>query len=104
MSEKKKYKITIEVMDIKGFCPIYKKGDQMVVEGSALNLKETDALCLKAVESWNGMTLVYAKGDDEAVKEWEAGEGWGITLRCPEPGEPYAPHGVVFFRVKRVPK
>ena len=95
------HKTVIEVTKITGKCPVYKVGDKAVIENSALNVKETDALCLKAIGNAN-YWLVYDAGDEDDIK---AGTVEGFDeYKCPELGEPYTPYGPVFFRMYSIPK
>ena len=96
-----RHKTVIEVTKISGKCPIYKVGDKAVIEDSALNLKETDAVCMKAIGHWNYWLLYDAGGEEDA----KAGVVEGFDeFQCPELGEPYTPYGKVFFRMRRIPK
>lgn len=41
--------LEIEVCEVKGFCPVHKVGDRIVIEGAKILLEETDALCVRAL-------------------------------------------------------
>lgn len=88
----------IEVADIKFTCPIYKKGNRLVFDGPLLNLKETDAVCMHAIQSlaWR---LIWERGDEGCLREGEE-EGWSWFI-CPLPGEPYTSCGRAIFRFRR---
>ena len=43
--------LIIEVAEIKGKCPVYKKGDKIVVDGPEIVLEKTDAICIHALAS-----------------------------------------------------
>lgn len=47
----KTYTLEITVFDIKGRCPVYKKGDKIIVDDSEIILSETDALCTHVLSS-----------------------------------------------------
>ena len=38
----------IEVEEVRGKCPVYKKGDKIVTDGPRIVLHKTDALCIHA--------------------------------------------------------
>ncbi len=92
--------LIIEVEEIRGRCPVYKKGDCMVFRGGYnLDVKETDALCSHAVASLlpflsslsRGVSpkeLGLARGDDDA------------RVNCPDPGQPYTHGGTVRLRIR----
>jgi uncharacterized repeat protein (TIGR04076 family) len=42
-------KLIIEVAEIRGKCPVYKKGDKIVIDGPEIVLEETDAICIHAL-------------------------------------------------------
>ena len=96
------YKTIVEVTKVKGKCPIHKEGDKIVIKNSAIDLKETDAVCLKALTTGLlGWYLIWERGSEEQLKVALADgcESW----RCPEVGEPYSPYGPVLFKIRRVP-
>jgi len=39
----------IEVAEIKGKCPVYKKGDKIVIEGQRIVKDKTNAICIHAL-------------------------------------------------------
>ena len=39
-------KLIIEVVEIRGKCPVYKKGDKIVIDGPEIVLEKTDAICI----------------------------------------------------------
>ena len=43
--------LIIEVAEIKGKCPVYKKGDNIVIDGPEIVLEKTDAICIHALAS-----------------------------------------------------
>jgi len=97
---KAKYRVIVEAKRIKGRCPVYKEGDKFVLDGDLLNLKETTAVCMKALQSYP-FWCVYARGSDSVAHH--VGEIHGeIEFACPMPGEPYTPCGTVIFRSRRV--
>jgi uncharacterized repeat protein (TIGR04076 family) len=43
--------LEIEVVEVRGRCPVHKVGDKIVVAGPKIVLEETDALCTHALSS-----------------------------------------------------
>lgn len=108
-----KNRVILEVHKIKGRCPIYKKGDKLVIDPipdedvSIVNLKMTDAICPRifgtALISYF-MYFEHAKpGPDEEKKmAWQKALG-PAYFRCPEVGEPHSRTGYVIFKMYGVP-
>jgi len=53
--------LEIEVVEVRGYCPVYKVGDKIVIEGPRIVLEKTDALCIHALS----VLLHYAVALDE---------------------------------------
>jgi len=95
--------LEIKVHEIKGLCPVYKKGDRIVVDDQGIVLEKNDALCTHALS-----TLLH----DTAILE----HNWcpvklGLTtkkdsehayMQCVDPGKPYTDGGTVVFRCNKV--
>lgn len=43
--------LEIKVHEIKGLCPVYKKGDRIVVDDQGIVLEKNDALCTHALST-----------------------------------------------------
>jgi len=41
--------LEINVVEVRGKCPVHKVGDKMVIDGPKIVLEETDALCIHAL-------------------------------------------------------
>ena len=94
--------LEVEVKDIKGNCPVYKKGDKIVIKSPNIVMENTDALCTHALPtilhyalileySWCPLKLGLTKKDDQDH----------AYFQCLDPGEPYTSGGTVIFRVTR---
>jgi uncharacterized repeat protein (TIGR04076 family) len=94
--------LEVEVHDIKGPCPVYKKGDRITIQNPNIILEKTDALCTHALPtilhyalileySWCPFKLGLTKEDDQDH----------AYFQCLDPGTPYTSGGTVIFRVKR---
>ncbi len=74
-----KYKVVVKAKDSK--CPFIKEGDQFVIEGTMLNLKETDSLCTVALSSMN--YSLYMMSNVKDPKSFGRSEVY--CLQCPDP-------------------
>jgi len=95
--------LEIRVHEIRGFCPIYKIGDRIVVDGPRIVLEETDALCTHALSTILHYTTVLEH-------RWCPVE-LGLTtkrdrkhayVQCVDPGKPFTDGGTVVFRFKKM--
>lgn len=92
-------RVVVEVVDVKGKCPVYKKGDKIVIDGGTVNLEETDAICTRIFGTGLlSYTLLMEKGHKEQMDEVKG----GMYFKCPPPGEPYTELGHVVFRMFRM--
>ena len=81
------------VEEIRGTCPVYSKGDRIVISGPNIVLTESDALCTHALST----ILHYTTVLEHAWRPVELG------LTTPEdPGPPYTKGGTVIFRCQRI--
>ena len=91
-------KIVTKVVEIKGFCPVYKKGDKIVFdEGYKLNLEETDAVCIHSLAS----ILPYYNAIYRGISPKDMGLGEGY-VQCLDPME-YTKGGTVIFKIEVKP-
>ena len=74
-----KYRVTARARDSK--CPYVKEGDKMVIEGTMVNLKETDSLCAVALGAIQYSLFMMGKAKDPK----DFGRQDGYTLQCPDP-------------------
>jgi len=107
-------RVVLEVAEVKGKCPIYKKGDKIVIDPvpnenvSVINLKETTAICTRvlgtALTSYS-LWLEYAKPgpDDDKKLPWQRALGPDPS-KCPMIGPPYTECGYVIFKAYGVPQ
>jgi hypothetical protein len=105
----------MEVAEIKGRCPIYKRGDKVVMDPvsgesvSRINLKETDGICTHALGTGAFLTYTlwfeHAKPapDDDQKLPWTRALG-PSAFKCPMVGPPYSKCGYVVFKGRGVPQ
>jgi uncharacterized repeat protein (TIGR04076 family) len=95
--------LEIEVVEVRGHCPVYKVGDKIVVDDPKIVLEETDALCTHALSSLLHYVLVLERGADSV--------GLGLSkpedrenayIQCVDPGEPYTKGGTVIFKIRKI--
>ena len=75
----KKYKVVATAKDSK--CSYVKVGDKMVIEGTMVNLKETDSLCAVALSAIQYSLFMMGKAGDPR----DFGREDVYTLQCPDP-------------------
>ncbi|MBS3793830.1 MAG: TIGR04076 family protein [Candidatus Thorarchaeota archaeon] len=91
--------IKIEVEKIEGICPVFEKGDEIIIEGASLNLADTDAYCVWASTSW--MPYLHAiRGGVPADEIGLSHEKDTYYVQCLDPGKPYTPGGTVVFKIE----
>lgn len=97
--------LEIKVHQIKGFCPVYKKGDRITIDSPEIVVDKTDALCTHSLSILLHYTTVL-EHDWCPVK-------LGLTTKedrdsayfqCTDPGKPYTDGGTVIFKCKKVRK
>ena len=74
-----KYKVVATAKDSK--CSYVKVGDKMVIEGTMVNLKETDSLCAVALGAIQYSLFMMGKARDPR----DFGREDLYTLQCPDP-------------------
>jgi len=74
-----KYKVIATAKDSK--CPHVKQGDKFVIEGTMVNLKETDSLCTVALGAIQYSLFMMGKAKDPK----DFGREDVYTLQCPDP-------------------
>jgi len=95
--------LEIEVIEIRGRCPVHKVGDKIVIEGPKIVLDKTDALCIHALS----VILHYAVALDEGVSPLKLGltkeaDTESAYVQCVDPWKPYTDGGTVIFRIRKI--
>ena len=95
--------LEIEVVEIRGTCPVHKVGDKIVVDDQKIMLSKTDALCTHALSSLLHYVLALEQGADPVrlglSKKDDRSHAY---IQCVDPGEPYTEGGTVIFRISKV--
>ena len=95
--------LEIVVHEIKGSCPVYKKGDRIFIEDPRILLTKTDALCTHALSTllhyvlilehnWCPVKLGLTTDEDSE----------SAYMQCVDPGKPYTEGGTVIFKCRRI--
>jgi uncharacterized repeat protein (TIGR04076 family) len=74
-----KYRVIARAKDSK--CPYVKEGDRIVIEGTMVNLRETDSLCAVALGAIQYSLFMMGKAEDPR----DFGRENIYTLQCPDP-------------------
>ena len=95
--------LEIEVVEVRGRCPVHKVGDRILIDEARIVLNETDALCVHALP----VLLHYAVALDEGADPVKLGltkpeDREHAYLQCLDPWKPYTNGGTVIFRCRRV--
>ncbi len=93
-------KLIIEVVEIRGTCPVYEIGDRIVLDdGYKVNREETDNICMHSLAS----ILPYYNALAKGVEPKELGlaqNGEDAYIQCLDPHEQTG-GGTVIFKVTR---
>lgn len=93
--------LEIEVWEIKGKCPVFKKGDKIIIDPPKIILEKTDAICIHALPSLLHYAIALNEGIDP-VKLGLSKDPNYAYIQCLDPGEPYTEGGTVIFRCRRI--
>jgi uncharacterized repeat protein (TIGR04076 family) len=95
--------LKIEVIEVRGHCPVYKVGDKIVIDDPEIVLDETDALCTHALSSLLHYVMVLERGADPVELGLSKPEDREHAyIQCLDPGNPYTHGGTVVFKVRKV--
>jgi len=95
--------LEIEVAEVRGYCPVYRVGDKIVVDDPEIVLEKTDALCTHALSSLLHYVLVLERGADPVELGLSKPEDREHAyIQCVDPGQPYTDGGTVIFRCRRI--
>jgi len=53
--------LIIEVVEIRGKCPVHKVGDKIVIDGLRVDMERTDTTCIHALPSLLHYSSLYKK-------------------------------------------
>lgn len=94
--------LRIEVVEVRGVCPVYKVGDRIMVDDPKIVLPETDALCTHALSSLLHYIIALERGiDPVSLGLTKQASSTHAYIQCVDPGEPYTEGGTVIFRITK---
>jgi uncharacterized repeat protein (TIGR04076 family) len=97
--------LEIEVLEVRGHCPVHNVGDRIVVDDPRIVVERTDALCTHALSSLLHYVVALERGVDPVELGLSTPEdSENAYIQCVDPGEPYTHGGTVIFRVRRIVK
>jgi uncharacterized repeat protein (TIGR04076 family) len=95
-------RIRVEIVEVRGKCPVYEVGDSFLVEMPKLVVKPETKVCVHAFIAIQTFLQALARG--YSAKKLGIGskddEGY---VQCPDPGPPYTSGGTVIFKLKKLP-
>jgi uncharacterized repeat protein (TIGR04076 family) len=95
--------LEIEVVEVRGCCPVHKVGDKIVVVGPKIVLEEKDALCTHALFSLLHYVVALDEGADPVkLGLTKSGDSSNAYIQCLDSGKPYTDGGTVIFRCRRI--
>jgi uncharacterized repeat protein (TIGR04076 family) len=93
--------LIVEVAEIRGNCPVYRRGDRMVfLDGYRLDVQRTDALCSHAMGTLLPWLAALGKGVEPQELGLARADDPDAYVQCPDPGEPRTGGGTVLFRIR----
>ena len=95
--------LEIEVVEVRGRCPVYNVGDKIVIDDPRIVVDGTDDLCTHALSSLLHYVMVLERGADPVelgLSKVEDREH--AYVQCVDPGEPYTHGGTVIFRIRKI--
>ncbi|MDH5754446.1 MAG: TIGR04076 family protein [Candidatus Bathyarchaeota archaeon] len=96
-----KYRLVINVREIRGKCPVFKVGDRIVVESPKIVVDKTDNICIHAFGCMLSMIVPLSRGISFKQLGLTTEEGDKGYIQCLDPGKPYTDGGTVLFEIKR---
>jgi len=97
-----KYSVVLEVKEVRGFCPLYRAGDKIVIKEFYIASKRSKNVCIHFLSAT--FTLLSAFIHGASAIELGIGNREDVGyLQCPDPGPPYTKGGTVIFELRRKP-
>ena len=93
--------LQVKVCQIKGYCPVYKVGDKMTIDGASILMDKTDAVCIHALSTLLHYVVALDEGTDP-VRLGLSKDKEHAYMQCVDPGEPYTEGGTVIFDAYKI--
>jgi uncharacterized repeat protein (TIGR04076 family) len=95
--------LEFEVVEIRGYCPLYNVGDKMVIDYPRVVLDKGDPLCANVLSSLMRYVQDLEKGADlDELGLSKSEDGNDAFIECEEASKLYANCGTVTFRCCRI--
>jgi uncharacterized repeat protein (TIGR04076 family) len=95
--------LEVEVVEIRGYCPVYNVGDKMVIDNPRIVLDKDDPLCTSALSSLMHYVQDLEKGKDpDKLGLTKPEDRKHAYIQCEEPCRLYTYGGTVVFRCRRI--
>lgn len=95
--------LEIEVVEVRGSCPVHEVGDKIVIDDPRIVLEKTDALCTHALSALLHYVVALERGADPIqLGLTKLGDQEHAYIQCVDPGKPYTQGGTVIFRIRHV--
>lgn len=95
------FRLVAIVKEIRGNCPVFHTGDQIVIESPEIVPEKTDGICVHALGSMLSTIIALSRGVSFKKLGLAAEEGDVGYVQCLDPGPPYTPGGTVLFEIRR---
>jgi uncharacterized repeat protein (TIGR04076 family) len=95
------YRLVVTVKEIRGNCPVFHIGDQIVIESPEIVPEKTDRICIHALGSMLSTIIALSRGVSFKKLGLATEEGDVGYIQCLDPGPPYTPGGTVLFEIRR---
>ncbi|MGQ9597667.1 MAG: TIGR04076 family protein [Thermoproteota archaeon] len=97
-----RYSFVLEVKEVKGFCPLYKVGDKIIIREFYIDSKNSENVCIHLLSAASTLLSAFLHGVSAVELGIGDREDAGY-LQCPDPGPPYTKGGTVIFELRRKP-
>ena len=95
--------LEVEVVEIRGYCPVYRVGDKMVIDNPRIVLDKNDPLCTSALSSLQHYVQDLEKGaDPDELGLTKPEDRTHAYIQCMEQCKLYTYGGTVVFRCRRI--
>jgi len=95
-------RVTIEVKEVRGFCPLYKPGDQIILKDFYIDSNHSKNVCIHFLSATSTLLSAFMHGSS-AIRLGIGNRDDVGYFQCPDPGPPYTKGGTVVFELRREP-
>jgi uncharacterized repeat protein (TIGR04076 family) len=88
----------VKAVEIRGFCPVFKGNERIVISGPEIDLDRTDRICIHALAPIMHFAVALREGVPPE-KLGLAKKGDKAYVQCPDPADPYTYGGTVIFEI-----